>query len=465
MRLPAELILLVAEKSHSQRDVNALARVNRRTFSLLIPWLYKHNVRRHNGTGICKAAELGCLAAVKRFLAAGFDVRNGLPLVAPDRVQEFVGSTPAGDIEHPLLHAVQRGHLHLVLYLLNEGTDPDVRATSSGMTPLLVAARHGSLSIVKALTEAGAEGSCCFEAHEPRLMETIQRTPVREAAFHGHLGVVKYLLSLSNKKDRHLLASKCLPEAAASGNTGLILFLVAQEGDINYRGWFWETRHTMSSGTALAFAIMHNHAELVQVLIRHGACVDEPVRTTAGRVTTLLEKAVDLGHHQVVKVLLNYDIRSLDLRMRNAVSRGHAAVVEVLLTRYQPRPSDPWSPLDDAAMCGHIDIVRLFTGKGFDEEQALFTAVLYKRANIVDFLLEHGTNPDVPNSIRSPLRLALHYGHAPIIKAFLLFGAHIHPDDQRWFRCHSSKEIAALAEQFPIVPSYLVARQWSLCSP
>ena len=57
-----------------------------------------------------------------------------------------------------LLLAAQNGHLDIVRFLVEVGTDKD-QAANSGATTLLLAARNGHLDIVRFLVEVGTDNS------------------------------------------------------------------------------------------------------------------------------------------------------------------------------------------------------------------------------------------------------------------------------------------------------------------
>ncbi|KAF2193472.1 hypothetical protein K469DRAFT_513758, partial [Zopfia rhizophila CBS 207.26] len=57
--LANELLLCIAEKLESERDINGLTRTNRRFHNLLNTYLYRHNVQRYGGLALLWAAEHG----------------------------------------------------------------------------------------------------------------------------------------------------------------------------------------------------------------------------------------------------------------------------------------------------------------------------------------------------------------------------------------------------------------------
>jgi ankyrin repeat protein len=441
MQLPTELVLMIAEQTEKS-DFSALARVNRDLYGILNDRLYQHNIRQ-TGDGICKAAELGCRPAIERFLRLGFDARQPYAPCPTSRYDEFLG-VAGRSLEHPLLHATQYGHVDIVRYLLEAGSDPDVRA-GNRLTPLLIASKHGFLTIVRALKEAGGEGNMYPEG-DPNFLEMFQKTPIREAAYGGQLNVVRYLISVS--EDAHSLASRCFLEAAASGNVELISYLIDNGAHVNYRGWVSEGQHTHDRGTALFFAVKHNHPETVRLLLQHGATIREAIGSGTPDVgTTLSRLAVRLGFGEVLKILLDHDASGLNDLLDCAIANGNPAIVDVLLAAFQDDPIWLFTHMQSAIKVGHADIVDLLIKKGFNEVEAMYFAVFNDSERIVEHLLRCGVDPnlDLPNTRKNPLRLALAMNNIPITEVILRYVAQIDPVDLQRFR-QSKRNV--MLEQF-----------------
>ncbi len=62
-----------------------------------------------------------------------------------------VFNASAGDLEKKLFDAAYNGNVNEVTKLLDSGADINLRTGTAGVTPLMVAAQNGHLSVVKVL--------------------------------------------------------------------------------------------------------------------------------------------------------------------------------------------------------------------------------------------------------------------------------------------------------------------------
>ena len=115
----------------------------------------------------------------------------------------------------------------------------------------------------------------------------------------------------------------------------------------------------------LYLAAYHGHAEMIKLLLAHGA----DVATVARQGRNSLHVAAIRGHSECCKVLIQIGHISVDTMDRDgcqplhlAIEKGHYSTVSMLIELY----SDPifktgkgLTPLHLAASKGHIDMVRL----------------------------------------------------------------------------------------------------------
>ena len=213
-----------------------------------------------------------------------------------------------------------------------------------------------------------------------------------------------------------------------------------------------------SGATPLNVAAAKGHAEVVQLLLAHGA--DRTKRSRWG--VTPLEAAVRGGHQNVAGVLLEgapaamtgtllyeaalknqRDIADLLLRkgananardksgatpLHAAALKGNLAVAELLLSRgaeVDPRDGDGLTPLHNAALTGNAGMAALLLDKGADREARdretgatpLFQAAAWGRKAVVDLLLQRGADVNAKNLVGvSPVAAAEKNGFADIAR-------------------------------------------------
>ncbi len=204
----------------------------------------------------------------------------------------------------PLSRAARSGHLEMVDLLLQRGAPIDGRDLS-GATALYAAAERGQTAVVQRLIDKGADAD---------LKGRSGTSPLAAAAFAGRNQVVKILLA--HGADAHAAddtGKSPIVYAAASGSLDIVRQLLAKNVDVNARYsndltlLMWASGPDPSVGepqalevvswlvdagahiddrdargrTALMIAAEGDHAEIVQLLLTHGA--DPALRDKAGK--------------------------------------------------------------------------------------------------------------------------------------------------------------------------------------
>ena len=152
------------------------------------------------------------------------------------------------------------------------------------------------------------------------------------------------------------------------------------------------------------------------------AIVNAARQGDAARVEALLQE----GH--------SGDSRSLDAALLAASLQGHADVVRVVLghgAQVNARDSRGQSPLYLASWKGHRTAAETLLDGGAEvdaREQNGWTPLMIGSAegfsNIVEFLLERGANPNLRNVYgRTALHYAAMYGYSNIVERLLTHGA------------------------------------------
>ena len=159
--LPTEILMLIVKYLDTERDINALARVSRRLYSLLDQYLYQFHQENGGNLALVWAVRHGSLTTALKVLDAGSDVNHefcGPPAClhpyfnnSTDRINHIYKD----DAFHftPLMYAVRCNQGAIVRQFLKI-SNVDVNWTDELLqTPLFIAARDGFTDIVLALME------------------------------------------------------------------------------------------------------------------------------------------------------------------------------------------------------------------------------------------------------------------------------------------------------------------------
>ncbi|XP_061366673.1 uncharacterized protein LOC133309842 [Gastrolobium bilobum] len=197
--------------------------------------------------------------------------------------------------DSPLHSAIRAGNLELVLEIISENPDEELKElfskkNNSGETPLYVAAENGHLDIVKELITCHDIGLASFKARNgfdafhiaakngnlgilKLLMEAIPEismtvdlsntTALHTAAAQGHIQVVNFLLENGNNLVTIAKSNgkTVLHSAARNGHVEVVKALLSREPEI-------ATRIDKKGQTALHMAVKGQNLELVDELVK-----------------------------------------------------------------------------------------------------------------------------------------------------------------------------------------------------
>lgn len=212
---------------------------------------------------VFKAIEKGDLAEVERW-AANADVE------ARTRINET-----------PLIWAAAHGHLEIVRHLLEQGADIDAQY-NAGNTPLIVASWHGHLAVVKLLLDQGADVHTKNVGGDDALAW---------AAEHGHLDIVKLLVHAgADVNSKNVRSLSPLTWACENGHLEIAAYLLDQGSTIDAQG---------GDFTPLVAAVSEGHIEVVGLLLSAGADASSP----AANGKTPLDLAREFGHTEIAAML------------------------------------------------------------------------------------------------------------------------------------------------------------------
>eukprot|EP00931_Biecheleriopsis_adriatica_P105259 TRINITY_DN79821_c0_g1_i1.p1 TRINITY_DN79821_c0_g1~~TRINITY_DN79821_c0_g1_i1.p1 ORF type:complete len:853 (+),score=130.31 TRINITY_DN79821_c0_g1_i1:87-2645(+) len=312
-------------------------------------------------------------------------------------------------LHHPLLRSSMTVDEAEVQRLVLQGAKVEEVDPVLGRQSLHMAAEAGHLPVVDTLVRLGADAAAKSSDNE---------TPLRLAAYFGHVPVTKYLLGSDNMAegaydcdDVHRMWQ------AIRGNHFQDRLCTAGRAAAKYayiRAEEKERQNIMdliaaAAGSDLQQAVAAGQVTVVANLLKHGANPQGSWRDTRRP----LFDAVGRGHVQVVALLVAARARVLgsDAKGRNVVhiaaTYGHLSVLEAL-TRdcldevreaISVADQDGLGPLQLAAGFGHSSIVSKLAALGADLQTE-------------------------PESLQPPLLLAASSGHTEVVQTLLNLRAH-----------------------------------------
>ncbi len=169
------------------------------------------------------------------------------------------------------------------------------------------------------------------------------------------------------------------------------------------------------------FVCSDDHVAAIRVLLQHGADVDT-------RECYLLNRAVEEGQTQVVKLALEYGARS-DNAIAKAAEKGHGDVAKVLLAQ---SANNTAAVLRASHNC-HMDVLQLLLDDGdyppLARDLALQFAAKSGNVAMAELLIEHLA--DVTADDNSGLHVACDNGHLEVVKLLIQHKGDVRSDGSR----------------------------------
>ena len=190
------------------------------------------------------------------------------------------------DEDTPVALAADAGNVTLVKLLLDWGAAVDGKPKWTAAPALVRAAGNGDVQMVSLLVSRGADvNGSPFK----------WGTPLTEAAESSHLSVVRYLLAHSADPNRPgYRGMSALGWALATQDKSMTMELLRAGASV---------RGGAKNGTALMAAARWGDISIVRALLARGADINEKEPDWG---ETALHFAVEAGHPQVVKYLLDH---------------------------------------------------------------------------------------------------------------------------------------------------------------
>ena len=294
----------------------------------------------------------------------------------------LAGSACQGDI----FQAAESGDAALVGKLLDGEADPN-ETDATGNAPLHIAASSGHLAAAELLLKHGADVNAKTK---------FGSTPLHCAAYGGHPEVARLLVTNDARVDvRDEIAATPLATAVFHGRTPVASLLLEHGAAVGAR---------ILDGTLLHWAAHRGHAEMVDLLLKHGA--DPMSKNEAGNTPAV--DAARLGHFAIARLLCPESQAGLLL----AAQLGYPVRLRQLVSTRRSRKQLPelTEALVAAVKANQAETVKVLLESGANAKAEVYrgggTVWAAVRASasteVVRLLLQHGARPDArPRNIFS----------------------------------------------------------------
>lgn len=275
----------------------------------------------------------------------------------------------------PLHEAVRRGDIGATTALLAAGADVNALQTSGyRVPPLSIASRNGDEHMARLLTSNGAN---------PNTRDEVGNTPLHAAAGANAAPPSMTALLLSAGADPNVRGRKgatALWYAALSGRAEVVQLLVDHGANLNVQE---EVGHSSPLDSAASLG----HIAVVEVLLNAGA----DVKTTRP-FGTALHSAAFSQRADIAALLLRYgadvnavdanDVTPLHLAAAATIGRdqpsGRTATADLLIAhgaRLNAVQCDRMTPLDAAVYAGDREMAEFLVGRGARSGHELLTSI------------------------------------------------------------------------------------------
>jgi ankyrin repeat protein len=298
-----------------------------------------------------------------------------------------VGTASAAGRDLALVEAVKNGDRDAVRALLRKQPDVNV-AEADGTTALHWASHSDDLEIADLLIRAGARVNAAND---------LGVTPLWTASLNASVAMVLRLLEAGGNPNAALsLGETPVMVAARSGSPEVVEQLLARGANVNARA--------ARGQTALMWAVAQKHADVVKVLLAHGA--DVHARSAVWSQVMAVPPHGLLQYNRAVP-------HGGDTALMFAARVGDLASAKLLVAAGgNVNDQDAWgvSATVLAAHSGYADLVEFLLERGADPNAAsagftaLHEAIMRRDERMVQALLAYGADPSARLQTWTPTR-------------------------------------------------------------
>jgi len=383
---------------------------------LLSQPIFKDDTHWRGQCPLHQAVEMGDYHITK-YLLGYFDVN----------VHDHITQTSALHI------AIEKDHKTIIMLLCKLGADIDY-STALLESPLIQAIRLQNEVVVELLLFQ-------FHANPNRFQKNIRQTPFVVCCEQGNRTIFELLRKARCNIDRitGYEGENALHYFCRTGNAQAIRMLLEKRR-------FRANVHTVNKH---GFAPIHlacataDRDDIVAILLKHGASMNELMQSVSGDPGTPLSIAVSKGHHRCTKALLN-NKADLNKIIKMTLSDYKKTVMTIacekddhllvaLLLKYNPDLAIPEGrpPLVVAAQRGNFTIAKLLLEShaatdvkyGDDNKTPLHLAAEAGHVKVVRLLLKYGADATAhTRSFNTALHIAALEGHRPVAQVMLQHG-------------------------------------------
>lgn len=321
-----------------------------------------------------------------------------------------------------LMYAVENDSIDIIKLLVQEKANVNSQ-DYSGMTPLMMATSTNKIEIVDILLKHGADVNLTDKRNNTALSWALRNNAAQAARLLLSSGATIHSaeaaeIAINTAKKRQWDSAKLLIEQniissnAKTKREKTLLMIAAEQGELEPIEFLID-HHADISETTLFSALRRKHCDIARFLL------NQPFELTSKNTEerTALMEASASGCIEVVKELI---ARGADINRITTAKRYKGSTALFL-----------------AIDGGHIDIVKLLLEHKADTEiedqrssrnktgTALTLAILWKQFDIVELLLKHGANVKAAVRSSSALQLAVERGEIDIIPILLKYGADV----------------------------------------